>query len=372
MAGKGRRDRNGRRKRSEELGRVAAKYSAVAALLALLTLIVTPATGRELQDDDPLRKEFSQWKLLEDNENVVKEEVEDKLADLDRILQSSAFASFGHPVVTGQIYDVSVRNSSLSSRVMVRTVRLKMGSLVHRGFTLEEFSIPTRAGPFGVARIVLVYRRFIGKLYEPRDLIIVSPVLGIKVYDAVNLSATNAPELDFVSRGLDNVTVRIPVSRTDVTGVPQCATFDALGNVSVSSVTSSSSPGASSYVCSSRNLGDFALVVPLGSIAPASGPAAAPLPLAASPPPPGRSRRRSRKWRVILGAVLGSVAGLVLLGLIAVAATRYRRKSKLSKMEQHSDRGEMLQTSLIGGSRAPIAGASRTRPVLESDYAASS
>ncbi|KAJ7523760.1 hypothetical protein O6H91_18G061900 [Diphasiastrum complanatum] len=298
-----------------------------------------------------------------------------RIKELDQLIQVNAFSSIGNSR-TGEMYNVALP-SNLTG-VNASAIRLRTGSLRRRGLALKEFLVPPGAAVnITTVRVLLVYRQFNGiNVYSPKGYMLVSPVLGIRVYDAFNLSSkTPMPELDLTATGAP-ITVRIPFLSMARVSVPLCAAFDSNGSVITTNV--SSSPN----VCSTFQLGDFALVVPASALAPAPQPAlspqsaASPAPLGFLPQPPSESpsfsaggkHKGSNTWKIALGSTLGGIAFLSILALLAFLSLRYREKAKMARMEQEAEHGETLQTAVIRETRAPTAGSSRTRPTLETDY----
>ncbi|KAJ7566103.1 hypothetical protein O6H91_02G088000 [Diphasiastrum complanatum] len=300
------------------------------------------------------------------------------VAEIDKIIEASAFESF-RPRKTGIIYDVTMPSSLAGLRVQV--VRLRSGSLRRRGFTFNEFVIPSGAVVDGSPRwVAMVYRDFGGLgVYAPEGYTLVAPVLGIKVYNfTFNLTGLKAlPELNLVT-GSARISSRIPYLSLDRETIPYCAAFDK-GIVTISNV--SLPPN----LCSSTHLGDFSLVVPsfLLSLPPQSFPLAPSYPISfpsptasavpfnstSLPTSAGTMDQNGHKnleaWKIALAIAACGILLWIVLSTMVVAGIKYAKRSKISRMEYHADLGEVLQTALIGKTRAPAAGRIRTRPTLE-------
>ncbi|KAJ7295233.1 hypothetical protein O6H91_Y205500 [Diphasiastrum complanatum] len=297
------------------------------------------------------------------------------IAEIDREIQNYAFQSFNRSR-TGDIYTVTLPSNLTGLKV--EAVRLRSGSLRRHGLIFNEFSIPAGASVDdpNQERVLLIYREFTGlKIYFPERYTLVSPVLGIKIYSAANLSTPSTlPELHLTATGAP-VTVRIPFFTMVPGSTPLCASLGINGSLSIRNV--SSPPN----VCSSSHVGDFSLVTPSG-LAPAPAPelphapqpGSSTSPISSLPPSPGASvsseegKPRRNAWKIALGSALAAFTLLVVMAGFALMVAKSIDKTRIAKMEYESERGETLHTALIGNSRAPTAGSARTRPSLENDY----
>uniref|UniRef100_A0A453HPG4 Uncharacterized protein n=1 Tax=Aegilops tauschii subsp. strangulata TaxID=200361 RepID=A0A453HPG4_AEGTS len=251
-------------------------------------------------------------------------------------------------------------------RAFVRPHTGIVGSLRRKGFSdYFEFSIPPGVivQPY-VERVVLVYHN-LGELsekyYPLPGYTYLSPILGLLVYDAANLSATGLSELSIVASGSP-----ISVSFSNVRAVPpgspapQCVWFDLDGVPQFRGLEANN-------VCATYRRGHFSIVVNSSEVAPAPGPSGA-----IAPPIPtngGRDKGSSDAWKIAVG-VVGGVIALGLLALLLVCFVRYKREKKMEVMERNAEVGETLRMAQVGRSQAPVALGTRTKPVIESEYVA--
>ncbi|XP_051114402.1 uncharacterized protein LOC127240018 [Andrographis paniculata] len=278
---------------------------------------------------------------------------------LDALLQGFAYQAFTRPR-TGVVY-IGVVPSNLTG-TKVSAMRLRSGSLRTRGVKMyEEFEIPKGVieQPY-VERLVLVYQN-LGNwsmtYYPLQGYTYLAPVLGLLAYDASDLNARNLRELDIRASG-EPISVHFSGLRRPVPDglVPKCVLVNLNGTVSLSNVSSDN-------ICVTFQEGHISIVVESVEVPP-------------SPPPPpalSKGRRRqgssdhSKAW-IIAGAVLGGFTLLVVLGLIAVWASKYKHGKKMHQMERAADVGEALHMTSLGNTKAPAATGTRTQPMLETEY----
>jgi len=268
------------------------------------------------------------------------------LASYEQTIQEEAYAAFARlNPVTGTKYDTSL--TGVLANVTVQAVRLRVGSLRRYGVTLGRFTIPPglRITNVSSVRVILVYRDFgnvsVYSASVPGQ-VFVSSLAGIRVYNGDSLSSTTPlPALTAIA--LENpIQVIIPPNAQP----SYCVEY--LVNGTAFATNASAGNGSASpptYACFSRTLGDnyFALV---------------------GLPPKGK---KSNTWKIILGTVLGVVGLIAILLLLVFCCRRQLRKRKLAKMQAQAERGETLQPTQVGNTRAPVATQSRTRPRLERD-----
>ncbi|EMS51488.1 hypothetical protein TRIUR3_33917 [Triticum urartu] len=224
-------------------------------------------------------------------------------------------------------------------------------------------SSPAAGEPY-VERVVLVYHN-LGELsekyYPLPGYTYLSPILGLLVYDAANLSAAGLSELSIVASGSP-----ISVSFSNVRAVPpgspapQCVWFDLDGVPQFRGLEANN-------VCATYRRGHFSIVVNSSEVAPAPGPSGA-----IAPPIPtngGRDKGSSDAWKIAVG-VVGGVIALGLLALLLVCFVRYKREKKMEVMERNAEVGETLRMAQVGRSQAPVALGTRTKPVIESEIQA--
>uniref|UniRef100_J3NAV7 Legume lectin domain-containing protein n=1 Tax=Oryza brachyantha TaxID=4533 RepID=J3NAV7_ORYBR len=282
---------------------------------------------------------------------------------LDAMLQDYAYRAFVRPH-TGIVYNASVPPNLTG--VAVSAVRLRSGSLRRKGFShFLEFAVPTGivVEPC-VERVVLVYHN-LGNwshyYYPLPGYTYLSPVLGLLVYDAANLSAVGLQELSLVASG-SPISISFSNLRSVQPGAPapRCVWFDLDGVPQFRNLEASN-------VCSTFRRGHSAIVVNSSEIAPGPLP-----PGTITPPIPTQgvhSKGSSKGWKIAVG-VVGGVIALVLSASLVVCLARYKRDRKLEVMERNAEAGETLRMSQVGRSQAPVALGTRTQPVIESEYVA--
>uniref|UniRef100_A0A0E0MBS9 Malectin-like domain-containing protein n=1 Tax=Oryza punctata TaxID=4537 RepID=A0A0E0MBS9_ORYPU len=303
--------------------------------------------------------------LFLDTSRVVAQSVARSPArSLDAMLQDHAYRAFVHPH-TGIVYNAAVP-ANLTG-IAVSAVRLRSGSLRRKGFSdYFEFSIPTGivVQPY-VERVVLVYHNlgnWSDHYYPLPGYTYLSPVLGLLLYDATNLSAVGLQELSFVASG-SPISINFSNVKTVPAGspAPRCVWFDLDGVPQFRDLEASN-------VCSTYRRGHFSIVVNSSEIAPGPVPSGNITP--PIPTPTDRSKGSSSKgWKIAVG-VVGGVIALVLSASLVVCLARYKRDKKLALMERNAETGETLRMAQVGRSQAPVALGTRTQPVIESEYVA--
>ncbi|XP_021733152.1 uncharacterized protein LOC110699972 [Chenopodium quinoa] len=278
--------------------------------------------------------------------------------ELDAVLQDYAYRAFVHPR-TGIVYDGTVPSNFTG--IKVAGIRLRSGSLRSRGVKYKEFDIPIGVvvQPY-VERLVLVYQNlgnWSNEYYPLSGYTYLAPMLGLLAYDAVNLSATNLPELDIRS-SLSPIKIQfLNVKSVPDGSVVKCLWFDLRGNVNFSRVVAKNT-------CSTVQQGHFALVVE--STAPSPAPSApAPSPVSHK----HKKKNNMKKVWIIVGSVLGGLLLLVLLAMLLAWLKKYQQKKKMQHMEKASEGGEALRMTSVGSAKAPAAMVTRTQPTLETEYA---
>ena len=284
---------------------------------------------------------------------------------LDAMLQDYAYRAFVRPR-TGIVYNATLpADLAGSGAVAASALRLRSGSLRRKGVVSGyfEFGIPSGVivQPY-VVRVVLVYHNLgdLSQQYYPLPgYTYLAPLLGLLFYDAANLSAVGLPELSIVASGSP-----ISVSFSNVREVPpggpapQCVWFDLDGVPQFRDLEANN-------VCTTYRRGHFSIVVNSSEVAPAPAPSGA----IAPPITTGRTKGRSDAWKIAVGVVGGAIALGVLASLL-VCFVRYRREKRMETMERNAEAGETLRMAQVGRSQAPVALGTRTRPVIESEYAA--
>ena len=282
---------------------------------------------------------------------------------LDATLQDYAYRAFVRPR-TGIVFNATVP-ANLTG-IAVSALRLRSGSLRRKGFAgYFEFGVPTGVvvQPY-VERVVLVYHNlgnWSDYYYPLTGYTYLSPVLGLLVYDAANLSAVGLPELNIVASE-SPISVSFGNVRAVPTGsvAPRCVVFDLNGVPQFRDLEGTN-------VCSTFHQGHISIVVNSSEIAPPpapSGPVAPPIPTAG-----GGAKGSSQAWKIAVSAV-GAAVGLGLLASLVLCLVRHKRDKRLELMERNAEIGETLRMAQVGQTQAPVALETRTQPVIENDYAA--
>lgn len=259
---------------------------------------------------------------------------------IDAILQDYAFRAFVRPR-TGVAYDGAVP-SNLTG-IKISAMRLVRGSLKARGVSrYKEFEIPTGVieTPY-VKRLVLVYQNLgnWSELYYPLpSFTYLAPVLGLLVYNASNLSATNLPELNIVASQNPIMVDFSNMGQGPSGSTPKCVWFNLQGSVNFSNMSLGNK-------CSTTQQGHFSVVVE--SV---------------------RGKGNPRKVWIIVGSAVGGLLLLILLAILGLWAKKQRKKKTISRMERAAEAGEGLRTVPLRDTRVPAAIGTRTQPVLEVEY----
>ncbi|KAK7305568.1 hypothetical protein VNO77_43474 [Canavalia gladiata] len=276
---------------------------------------------------------------------------------LDAILQDWAFKAFLRPK-TGVPYDAQVPRSLKGVRVSA--MRLRSGSLRTRGVeSYKEFQIPIGVfeQPY-VERLVLVYHNlgnWSEKFYPLPGYSYLAPVLGLMSYSGSNLSASELPELDIRASEKPILIKFHDVKPASSGSVPKCVYFDLHGSVQFDILLHGN-------VCSTFQQGHFSIVVE--SIAPSPAPAA--VAVAADVGGNG-GKNKSLVWIIVTSVVVGCLL-FIMLSLLVAKVRRTKRGMKIQQLEWVAETNETLQMTSIGGTKAPLAVGTRTRPTIENDY----
>ena len=298
-----------------------------------------------------LSLQFSSAQLPADTDNI-------SSRTLDAILQDCAFKAFLRPK-TGVPYDGKVPRSL--NGIRVSAMRLRSGSLRTRGVeSYKEFQIPIGVfeQPY-VERLVFVYHNlgnWSEKFYPLPGYIYLAPVLGLMSYSGANLSDSELPELDI--RASDKpILIKFPhVESAPLGSVPTCVYFDLHGSVQFDILLHGN-------VCSTFQQGHFSIVVE--SNAPSPAPAA--VAVAADVGRSGSGRNNSMVW-IIVASLVGGCFLLIMLSLLVAKVRRTKKGMKIQQLEWAAESNETLQIASIGGTKAPLAVGTRTRPTIENDY----
>ncbi|XP_068651448.1 uncharacterized protein [Aristolochia californica] len=269
------------------------------------------------------------------------QETHTRLTDI--LLRDYAFRCYHSHAKTGHLY--AVRFPPNLSGIEATTARYRSGSLRRYGAQIKEFLLSpgTIITPY-VERLIAVRQRLDGSSSVDYSNIpgfrLVSPLLGLLLYNGDDLNSTNPLLLDISSTNRPIVVDFSNVTKLllpDVT--PYCAFWDLEGKVRLSQL------GAPANVCLGYKQGHYGLIVEEMD----------------------RGEKAS-KWKIVLGSSVGGGLGAVLLGLLLIALVKKKKRLKIEEMERRAYEEEALQVSMVGHVRAPVAGGTRTMPILEDDY----
>ncbi|KAK9743118.1 hypothetical protein RND81_03G218700 [Saponaria officinalis] len=285
---------------------------------------------------------------------------------LDDYLYKHSSKSISKKIHTGVLLNITLPSNF--SDIKVSIVRLRSGTMWVKGANYSTFDIPPRVitMPY-VKRLAIMYDNF-GNLssnyYDLPGYEILSPIIGFAVYNATDLSGdTNPQRLNLTIAG-EPIKVRfsddqMKLSHDNNVMNMKCVRFDPIINRLVVL-----SDMISPNICLTRALGQFALAMPLIN-APQPQPQPSPFPLLS------KNRKRSvfaeMKWWLIgigvgLLVLMMSIMGFV----ICYKAFRVR---KILRMERKAEKSEALDTIWVRTSKMPSASVTRTRAMLENDFA---
>ncbi|XP_010546051.1 PREDICTED: uncharacterized protein LOC104818249 [Tarenaya hassleriana] len=286
---------------------------------------------------------------------------------LDLLIRDYTFKSLRkHSIKTGVLRPVHLPSNY--SGITVDTVRFRCGSLRRYGAQVKEFNVGVGTILQPCLERLLLVRQILGShwsdiYYTNYDLSgykLVSPVLGLLAYNAINNDFTNTSssyEINLAA-GKNPITVDFQnvsrsVERTFL-NKPLCASFGLDGKVTL---TGEVTP----LVCAVKTHGHFGLVV-TETRKEESG---------RSDGGGGEIKKgeKIRRWRSVVGGFVGSVVlGVLLLGLVLMAAVlaarKKKRRVKREEMERRAFEEEALRVSMVGHSRVFSASATRTLPAF--------
>ncbi|KAL0736835.1 hypothetical protein Bca4012_013045 [Brassica carinata] len=265
-----------------------------------------------------------------------------------------------------------VRHIHLPSKysgIYLDAVRFRCGSLRRYGAQLQEFHIGMGAVLEPCGERLVVVRQILGsnwsdiyyKNYDLSGYKLVSPVLGLLAYNAINdvVLGNNLSSSYQISLLLNDAKDPSTVDFGNISGLvertflnkPMCVTFGLDGKVTFSGE-------VKPYVCAIKTNGHFGLVVTDDQDSSKSDDR-------------GENEMKKEKigrWRSVVGGLVGSVTvGVVLLGLVVAAAVvtakKRRRRAKREEMERKAYEEEALRVvTMVGHSRVFVASATRTVP----------
>ncbi|CAI7780314.1 unnamed protein product [Closterium sp. NIES-54] len=267
---------------------------------------------------------------------------------------------------------------------------LDTASFAANGISYKEFYLPPGLNvPTTESQVVLLYQNypnFTAPFKPPKGYKYAAQFLGLSVYPFSMINSATLVEPLNVTVTDTNTPIQVSLA-LDVY-FPDfyfCVTFDPDGLPVNSTVTTDRSPpppssttpvtGTTNYTCKSPDLGEFTLAIsleppplsPPPSPAPPTPPPPSPVPTPPQPLPPPSPAPSSSNDTVALavGLSIGIFFLLLVLGCLAWVFWRSHRKAKLEQMERDAEKKLNLETALVGGNRAPAAGASRTKAVIE-------
>ncbi|KAJ4951923.1 hypothetical protein NE237_028755 [Protea cynaroides] len=271
-------------------------------------------------------------------------------SSLDAHLQHYSYKALAR-ARTGITYKASLPANFSGMEASI--IWLKSGSFWARGTGFRAFRLPSKIIPLPyIKRLAIVYQnlgRRSSQYYSVPGYSLVTPVLGLRAYDASDLSSAAVAPLNLNVSG-DPISIHFPLFRLPPGSsnlTVRCATFILHGTVSLAKMTLPN-------VCTTRNQGHFAIVV--------------------KQPKKNMIRKERSLWKLwkkwkwwVIGIICGFV-GLVFVCMVAMLVVRYTREKKIREMERRADESESFRTVWIGHSRMPSAAVTRTHPVLENGY----
>ncbi|XP_020599651.1 uncharacterized protein LOC110039045 [Phalaenopsis equestris] len=171
---------------------------------------------------------------------------------------------------------------------------------------------------------------------------LISPVVGLLAYDGGDATHSNRRELGFTLTG-ELIVIKIPAWENRA--VSYCARFGKRGYFSLEGEELNG-------CCLTKGPGSFGVVAKglIGELP------------AAAPPPPAADAREKR-WRMWMVG-LGGAGSLALVSWMAIWVGSLVARRRVREMRKEADEGQVLDVMWIGGRKIPVAGLTRTVPVL--------
>lgn len=72
--------------------------------------------------------------------------------------------------------------------------------------------------------------------------------------------------------------------------------------------------------------------------------------------------------RVLVPCLICGLLLLIILGVLVARVRRNKQGKKIQQLELTADSSETFQMTSTGGTKAPLAVGTRTRPMIENDY----
>ncbi|CAI5479110.1 unnamed protein product [Closterium sp. Yama58-4] len=304
------------------------------------------------------------------------------------VVQAIAFSHVAN-ATNGTI--ISLPSTPASGSTMDLTV-LDTASFAANGLRYKEFYLPPGLNvPTTESQVVILYQNypnFTAPFKPPQGYRYAAQFLGMSVYPFSMINSATLVEPLNVT--VTDTNTPIEVSLTLDVYFPDfyfCVTFDPDGLPVNSTVTTDRSPpppssttpvtGTTNYTCKSPDLGEFTLAISLEPPplspppspappppGPSSPPSPSPVPTPLPPPSPTPSSSNDTV-ALAVGLSIGIFFLLLVMGCLAWVFWRSHRKARLEQMEREAEKKLNLETALVGGNRAPAAGASRTKAVIE-------
>lgn len=317
--------------------------------MAISSRVLAHATSSSVVHYDPKEAALSEPSDL-NHQHAIRISASDLQSrlDLERRIQLAAFQQFDSHK-TGRLYNVSVPELQLGN---VLAIRLRSGSFRRYGVNISEFIIPQHCIVDPIPeRILLVYARLVNRsLFQDAGFVLASNVLSVLVYDAGNLNSSQPPQQISVTTTASRISIEFPQSSNT-----KCAQF-------ADNSTTFNIADSIQGVCQVEHLGTFALV----STAVTPGPA--PSPREEQPSASSTQNKHSNTWKIVVGSVIGGLALLAFVSLLALGIGKRRKDAKLSRMEYQAEQGETLQMATVRNSRVPAAANTRTQAALVNEY----
>lgn len=320
----------------------------------------------------------------------------ERLDIYDRVMQQLAYFHT-KSAKPGEIVTLSPPHLS---NMTLEVVVLDITSLVANGYMLHEFTLPPGLVINTTAsQVVLMYNAVPSETapFLPDESTFYVPYFaGLEVYPYPPTTTLRELPVELTAPATSPIVVTFPKPRGNQS-VAQCTTFSLNGSPAFLNTSFDST--SDQITCLTQYVGEFTLsigkAVPttpptLIATPPTSPVSAPPSPLSAPAPAnsssngnggdgatgksnsttsdtSGKSGSSGSTAAIWVGVTFGAAMIVAVALLLAWCVRQQHRQKQLEQMDVAAEKAANLETALIGGSRAPAAGALRTKAVLESE-----